>query len=188
MELEACRFYETTLRDETWDPLTWVYLLGGGIFPLLARDFAPLADRLTSVAGRLEGVPAAAGSGARRISSGTSGRPVSRLHTETALRQLAGIDELIGDALGQADDARRRGRRRVPAAASRGSRRGRRARRWPRSRRTCATSCCRRASGEGRLGAALFAEKLRHTLKSDDDAGEIVERGPIANTPPSVPR
>ena len=40
MELEAERFGETELRDETWDPLTWIYLMGDGIFTLVARDFA----------------------------------------------------------------------------------------------------------------------------------------------------
>src|SRR3954452_24176709 len=29
MELDAARFAETTLREDTWDPLSWVYLLGG---------------------------------------------------------------------------------------------------------------------------------------------------------------
>src|SRR5918992_3346967 len=49
-ELAAMRFGETELRDDAWDPLTWVYLLGDGLFPLLAREFVPLADRLESVA------------------------------------------------------------------------------------------------------------------------------------------
>src|SRR6266540_3698055 len=57
-ELEALRFGETELRQEAWDPLEWIYLLGSGLFPLLAREFAPLANRLTSAAGRLEGIPA----------------------------------------------------------------------------------------------------------------------------------
>ena len=42
LELDAQHFALTELREETWDPLSWVYLLGGGIFPLLAREFAPL--------------------------------------------------------------------------------------------------------------------------------------------------
>src|SRR5664279_378297 len=58
-ELAALRFDETELREGAWDPLGYVYLLGGGIFPLLAREFAPLPARLASVASRLEGVPAA---------------------------------------------------------------------------------------------------------------------------------
>ena len=31
------------MREEAWNPLGWVYLLGGGLFGLLSRDFAPLA-------------------------------------------------------------------------------------------------------------------------------------------------
>ena len=42
-ELAALRFDETELREGAWDALGYVYLLGGGIFPLLAREFAPLA-------------------------------------------------------------------------------------------------------------------------------------------------
>ena len=54
-ELAALLFDETELREEAWDPLGYVYLLGGGIFPLLARDFAPMAARLESVASRARG-------------------------------------------------------------------------------------------------------------------------------------
>ena len=45
-QLEAMRFSDLDLREEAWNPLDWVYLLGGGLFPLIAREFAPLADRL----------------------------------------------------------------------------------------------------------------------------------------------
>ena len=33
-ELEAMRFEETELREDTWDPVAWVYLLGDGLFTL----------------------------------------------------------------------------------------------------------------------------------------------------------
>jgi uncharacterized protein (DUF885 family) len=54
MELAAERFHETDLQEDRSDPTTWIYLLGDGLFPLISREFAPLADRLASVAGRLE--------------------------------------------------------------------------------------------------------------------------------------
>ena len=57
-ELEAARFADAELREEAWDPLWWVYVSGDGFFPLLAREFAPLADRLASSAGRMEMLPA----------------------------------------------------------------------------------------------------------------------------------
>jgi uncharacterized protein (DUF885 family) len=174
LELEADRFAETTLREETWDPLAWVYLLGGAIFPLLARDFAPLADRLTSVAKRLEGVPSVVAAAQREL-VGHGERPVSRFHTETALRQLPGIDELIGDALGEADRTAF-----DPAIAT------------VRPRLDAAAAAAREAIGtfeahlrdvvlpasvgEGRLGPTLFADKLRHTLKSDRSPAQVEGR------------
>ncbi len=105
MELEAERFADTELRDETWDPLQWVYLLGDGIFPLIARDFAPLAERLTSVAGRLEGVRTVLDGAVIALAGRGDGRPVGRFQTEKALEQLPGIAELIDDALGEAERA-----------------------------------------------------------------------------------
>ena len=77
-ELEASRFAETELREDTWNPLDWVYLAGEGLFTLLAREFAPLADRLTSTAGRLEGLPAVfeAAAGDARRRRGPAGRAV----------------------------------------------------------------------------------------------------------------
>ena len=68
-ELEATRFAETVLREDAWNPLDWVYLVGDGLFTLIAREFAPLADRLASTAGRLEGLPAVLDAARRRSSA-----------------------------------------------------------------------------------------------------------------------
>jgi uncharacterized protein (DUF885 family) len=163
-EIAALRFDETELREDAWDPLGYVYLLGGGIFPLLARDFAPLATRLTSVTSRLQGVRAAL-LGARRDLASMPGRPPSRLHTEMAIKQLPGIVALADDALAQAEAASDQ-----PEVAEL----------LPRLRAACAeavdaiaafdrflSDLHARSSGEGRLGAELFAAKLRHTFRSD---------------------
>ena len=88
-ELDALRFAETELREDAWDPLSWVYLLGGGLFDLIARDFAPLANRLASFAGRLEGLPTLL-DGAQAALEGGTGDRSSRFHTETAINQLPG--------------------------------------------------------------------------------------------------
>ena len=166
MDLEAQAFSDTELRPESWDPLDWVYLLGDGIFPLIAREFAPLADRLSSIAGRLEGLPAVLDA-AREVIVGLPGRPVGRFQTETALAQLPGIIELVGDALAEAagaaaDDA--------AVAAVR-----------PRLERAATAAKGALASFEGhlrdvvlpasegdaRLGPDLFARKMRHTMRSE---------------------
>ncbi len=176
MELDALRFGETELRQETWDPLEWVYLLGGGLFPLLAREFAPLADRLGSTAGRLEGIPAVVAAARSQIGE-LPGRPASRFHTETALRQLAGIAELADDAVREGGSAAPSD----PAVAAL----------MPRLLAAAATAKAAlgelethlrevvlpRAEGEGRLGAELFTTKMRHTLRDAElTPARIVER------------
>jgi len=50
--LDEIRFEDEELRQLAWDSLEWVYVMGAGIFPLIAREFAPLADRLGPIAGR----------------------------------------------------------------------------------------------------------------------------------------
>ena len=61
--LESYAFNELELREDAWSPMAWVYLIGGGFFSLIAREFAPLAERLESVAARAEALrPPHAGS------------------------------------------------------------------------------------------------------------------------------
>ena len=173
MELAAYRFAETDLQEDRWDPLAWVYLLGDGIFPLLAREFAPLDVRLTSAARRIAGIWAIVLE-ARRALRGADGRPVSRLHTETALRQLAGIDELIGDALEQAatsDDPAVRGVRPFLEHAASDARSALAA-----FEAFLHDELLPASEGEGRLGPELFARKLRHTLRSDHTVDDVLRR------------
>jgi uncharacterized protein (DUF885 family) len=167
MELEAERFAETELRDETWDPLQWVYLLGDGIFPLIARDFAPLAERLASVAGRLEGIRTVLDGATVALQGPDDGRPVGRFQTEKALEQLPGIAELIDDAMAEAeraaagDEAVAALRARLDAAAAdaKGA--------LDVFEHHLRDDVLPRSEGEGRLGVELFARKMRHTMRSE---------------------
>jgi uncharacterized protein (DUF885 family) len=175
MELDSMRFRDTDLREERWDTLSWIYLLGSGLFPLLAREFAPLATRLGSVCGRLERMPALLDA-ARDQLVGHGDRPVARLHAETALKQLPGIGELAGEALTAGEAAAPAD----PAVAAL----------LPRLRDAVETAKATlsafesylrdelipKAEGEGRLGPELFAAKLRHTLRSDLAPDEVLDR------------
>ena len=163
--LDEMRFEDAELRQLAWDPLEWVYVLGAGIFPLLAREFAPLAERLASIAGRLEGLPAVVEAARASLVGTPDGRPVSRFHTETALSQLPGISELIGDALAEAETAAPDD----PAVAAI-LERVRSAARAATEAVGAAEAFLRdevlpRSAGEGRLGPELFAAKLRRTLR-----------------------
>jgi uncharacterized protein (DUF885 family) len=164
-ELAAQRFGATVVREEAWSPMWWVYVIGEGFFGLLAREFAPLSDRLASIASRAEGLPRVVDA-ARAALVGVDGRPVDRLHTEKALEQWPGlisiVDEAIraGEAAVDAGDAgvaavlpRLRAAREVAAAA------------LDETERHLREIVIPAAQGEGRLGPDLFAAKLAVTMR-----------------------
>jgi uncharacterized protein (DUF885 family) len=176
-ELEAERFAETELCEDAWNPLEWVYLIGNGLFNLNAREFAPLAVRLASTAGRLEGLPAVLDAARETLVVGIPGRPVGEFQTETALNQLPGVDELIAEALASAeaaaptDPAVAEVLPRLDAAAGA-------ARIALDAFETHLRDVVLPASeGDGRLGAALFATKMRHTMRSETLTPERIMAG-----------
>src|SRR2546430_3144063 len=85
------------LREHTWNPL--LANPGNAIYQLLARDFAPLPDRLGSVAGRLAEVPGTLAEARRQL-----GR-MPRVHLETAIAQFGGAIALISNEIDAALEA-----------------------------------------------------------------------------------
>jgi uncharacterized protein (DUF885 family) len=172
-ELAAIRFDEVELRGSCWDAMSYVYLLGTGLFALLARDFAPLATRLESVAARLESLPDVLDAG-RDLLGRDSSRPVSKLHLEMAVKQLPGVGSLADDAVAQAAAssdpavAALRPRLERAAAAAHSA--------LDRFVRHLQGDLLTDARGEGRLGRELFARKLRHTFRTDLTDEQILAR------------
>jgi uncharacterized protein (DUF885 family) len=95
----ARRLFEIEeLREHTWNPL--LANPGQAIYLLLARDYAPLPDRLRSLAGRLAAVPDSLA--AARAALGQ----MPKVHLETAIAQFGGtiglVTEEVSAALRQA--------------------------------------------------------------------------------------
>jgi uncharacterized protein (DUF885 family) len=160
------------LREATWNPL--LANPGRAVYQLLARDFAPLHERLTSVAGRLAEVPATLAA-ARDLLG-----PMPRVHLETAVGQFGGTIALVTGVLDQAlagapadapDGAavrRELDRVRPAALAALDEHRA-----WLSARLE------NTAAGEfanPRLGAERFARKLSLTLNTQADADAILAR------------
>ena len=163
--LDKMRFDDDVLRAASWDPLQHVYMLGNGFFGLLAREYGPWAHRGSALLHRLRGLPAFLDA-AQRSLTGLSDRPVSLLHTETALSQLPGVAELIDDGIAE---ARRRAEAGdepdlLPALEAEA---GRAKAALDTFRAALDSEVRARAEGEGRLGPELYQQKLRHTLSSD---------------------
>jgi len=164
-ELEVQRFGDEVLREDAWSPLLWVYVVGGGLFDLLAREFAPLATRLGSLADRAAGLPVLLDAGRERL-VGLPDRPVDRFHTEKAIEQWPGLISIVDEAIATGEAAAANGADNVAAVLPR--------LREARDTASAAldafedhlrASILPASSGEGRLGQELFAAKLAHTMR-----------------------
>jgi len=158
--MAAMRFSAEVLREHEWNPLAYVYLLGGGLFGLLSREFAPLGERLSSAVARMEGIPAVLEAAQVNLAAGGD-RPVSRFHTEKAIERIAGIGDLVATAL---EEGARAGDASLSAelqAAATGAMAALEAfSGWLRD------GLLPTATGDFRLGPELYAAKFRHALKS----------------------
>jgi uncharacterized protein (DUF885 family) len=173
-QLAAMRFGEETLREETWNPLAYVYLFGNGLFLLLARGFAPLDERLRSVVGRLRGLPAALDAARETLSTGGP-RPVSRFHAEKAVERITGVADLARSAVEEAkqlDDAALRDEVASAAEEAIGALEAFTA--WLRD------ELLPTADGDFRLGLELHAAKFRHVLKTEVTPQELETRAAAA--------
>jgi uncharacterized protein (DUF885 family) len=172
--IEEALFSEEVLREDAWDPLSVIYVLGSGLFSLLSREFAPWDHRGTAVLSRIRQIPEVLAH-ARLDLAGLPGRPVSTVHTETASAQLSGIADLLDEAIAEAERRAEAGEQTalpsqlhaaVAAAKDALAVFG-----------TALEGEIRdRAEGDGRLGAELFGQKLRFTLASDISATELLSR------------
>jgi uncharacterized protein (DUF885 family) len=171
--IDAMLFDDEVLRDASWDPLTYVYILGSGFFSLIAREYAPFAHRGAAFLGRMRALPEVL-EAAKGNLVGLVNRPVSLLHTETALSQLGGVGELIDQALEVAAKEGAANGRDLQAELKAAAGPARKA--LEEFRKSLEKDVKSRASGEGRLGAELFRQKLRHTLSSELSPEDLLAR------------
>jgi uncharacterized protein (DUF885 family) len=155
------------LREYTWNPL--LANPGRAIYQLLARDFAPLADRLASVGGRLAAVPATLAEARRLLGS------MPRVHLETALVQFDGTMALVGKEVDKALEAapecgQRLGQVRPAALQALAEHRS-----WL-SARLDEAAPGPDGDKDPRIGPERFARKLSLALSAAADADAILAR------------
>jgi uncharacterized protein (DUF885 family) len=168
--LAAMRFFADELREPEWNPMSYVYLFGGALFTMLAREYAPITERLDAIASRLRGLPAAL-DGARQALSGSHGgsrRLVSRYHADKAVERMAGVADLVRLAVGEAEGVgveplleEMRAAAGVATAALEA---------WVGWLRD---ELLPTADGDYRLGPELYAAKFRHALKTAVTPAEL---------------
>ncbi len=161
-QIEGSIFSLEVLREYEWNPMR--YNVGGAIYGLLARDFAPLPERLKNVEQRLKGVPAALEAAKANLKN------PPKMHTETAIQQNQGTISLIRDELNQflekAPELKQEMAPVQQAAIDALEAYGK----W------LETDLLPRSNGDFRLGLEKFRAKLKHDIDSDLTMEQILER------------
>lgn len=147
--LRRAVFELAELRQFAWNPLE--ANPGTAIHLLLAREFAPLTERMRSIEGRLAGIPALLA----QARADLNGMPA--VHVETAIGQFQGTRTLIATEVGET----------AASAAALTALDEHLA--WLSDRLPD-------ASGDPRLGPELFARRLHLTLDTDDDPDTLLAR------------
>ncbi|CAN5197949.1 DUF885 domain-containing protein [soil metagenome] len=159
--LEYNLFQSDVLRDYEWNPM--VYNVGTAINNLIARDFAPLKDRLKNVKGRLEAIPTVV------AAAKTNLKNPPRVHTETAIAQNKGVINLIkgelqmfADEAGMKDELAPAQAKAIAALTDYGT--------W------LEKDLLPRSNGDFRLGEAKYRQKLKFALSSDISKEDLLKR------------
>ncbi len=153
--LRASLWRMERLQEWAWNPLGYTSLAGDAVYGLMAREFAPLPERLSHVADRLEEFPRLF----RQIRATLDPKRVPRIHAETAIKQNRGVlsilENMVTPHLGELPaDQQKRLEQAIATARSTVEAH----QKWLQS------ELLPNAGGDFRLGAELFDQKLAFTL------------------------
>lgn len=152
------------LRGWQRNPLLYNYIIGGSIYSLICRNFAPCDERLANVISRLRQIPRLL----KQAKANLDNPP--RIYTETAIKQNRGTIKLIREDLAKLADSVPRLKKELEVeiqkvvTALEGY------------QKFLENELLPRSKGNFRLGNELYRKKLRYTLQSDLTPEEIVER------------
>ena len=83
------------LQSWAWDPTIYSQTAGGALYTLMARDFAPMPDRLRSATARMKKLPALFA----QMRANLDPARVPKIHANTVSRQNAGVISIVNDMI-----------------------------------------------------------------------------------------
>jgi len=94
-QLESDIWSVETLQSWRWDPQVYSQLAGGALYNLMAREYAPLPQRLNAATARMEKLPTLFA----QMRENLDGARVPKIHAETVAKQHAGVLSLVDQFL-----------------------------------------------------------------------------------------
>jgi uncharacterized protein (DUF885 family) len=158
---------QQTLQEWAWNPMVYTGLSGSSIYNLMARDFAPMPNRLRAATARLEKLPELF----IQMRVNLDAARVPAIHAETAAKQLPGVLSLVDEFITpQLDQLPAEDRVRLEAAIARLREAVGRQQKW------MTEELVPNAQGDFRLGQVLYDQKLAFALNSPLSRADIRER------------
>ena len=156
-----------TFQSWAWDPQLYSGLAGGAIYNLMAREFAPMPERLKSATARMEKLPVLLAQARENLDPAR----VPKTHAETVAKQNKGVLSLI-DTFITPNAAQLTGedRKRLDAAVDTTRKAVEEHQKW------LDGTLVPNAKGEFRIGADLYDQKLKFSLNSSLSRAEIKQR------------
>ena len=160
-----------TLQSWAWDPQVYNGIAGGALYTLMARDFAPMPQRLKAATARMEKIPALFA----QMRENLDLKRVPLIHAQTVAKQNAGITSIVDDMiLPHAGELSGDDRKRLDAAVATLKKAVADNQEW------LDKTLVPNAKGDFRLGQKLYDEKLAFALNSPLTRQEIRTRAEAA--------
>jgi len=155
------------LEEWAWNPLLYTELAGNAVYGLMARDFAPLPERLGHVANRLEQFPRLF----NEVRATLEPKRVPAVHAETAVKQNRGVLSILENMVEpQLEALPEKTQARVREAMATARVAVEKQQTW------LEKELLPNAAGDFRLGPRLFDEKLAFTFNTPLTRDEIRDR------------
>ncbi len=156
-----------TLQSWAWDPQIYGQLAGGALYTLMAREFAPMPDRLRAATARMEKIPALFA----QMRANLDPARVPEIHAKTVAQQNAGVMGLVDSMiLPHAGELPPADKQRLEAAATALRAAAAEQQTW------LDKTLVPNAKGDFRLGQKLYDEKLAFALLSPMTRQDIRQR------------
>ena len=155
------------LQEWSWNPLRYTGLAGGAIYSLMAREFAPVEERLINVAGRLEQFPRMYA----QIRETIIPERVPKIHAETAVKQNKGVLSILDNlVVPQKNKLKKRYRKQLNKAIETARKENAKHQKW------LEEEVLPKANGNFRIGPKLYDRKLAFTLQTPLTRQQILEK------------
>ena len=155
------------LREWEWNPLQYTSLAGGSVYTLMAREFAPIEERLINVTMRLEQFPRMYDQVRKTIVP----EKVPKIHAETAVKQNKGVLSILDNlVIPQLGELKRKDRNRLKKAIELAREENGKHQQW------LEEVVLPKASGEFRIGPELYEKKLAFTLQTPLTNEQILDK------------